>query len=255
MSDDIILKAEDLAVGYENPLIRHICFSLRAGEILTLSGPNGAGKSTLLRTVCGILKKRHGVILIDGREDTSFPPAEKARRMAVLLTDRLHPDMMTCRDVVESGRYPYTGHLGILSADDRRAVEEAIRTVRMSDYADRNFNEISDGQRQRVMLARAICQEPEILILDEPTSYLDISHKIAFLEILRRLTAEKHPAVLVSMHELDFAEKISDYTICVKDGEVFRSGTPDEIFRRDVICELFGIRPGLYDEYFPRTGD
>lgn len=217
---------------------------------MTLIGPNGSGKSTILRTICGHLRAHAGTVMIEGRNDSALTPNERARKMAVLLTDRLRPDRMTCREVVETGRYPYTGRFGLLSETDRCAVEEAVGLVEMRDFADRDFTEVSDGQRQRVMLARAICQEPRVLILDEPTSFLDVYHKIAFLEILRRLTREKKPAVLMSMHELDMAEKISDYVMCVREGEIFRSGRPEEIFRPEVICELFGLSRELYAAYF-----
>lgn len=250
MSDKILISAEDLAVGYEKPLIEHICFQLREGEIMSLIGPNGSGKSTILKTLCGFLRKHAGTVFIEGNNDADISDSERARKIAVLLTERLRPDMMTCREVVETGRYPYTGRFGLLSGSDKAAVDEAVELVQMQDFADCDFSRVSDGQRQRVMLARAICQEPRILILDEPTSYLDIYHKIAFLEILKKLAAQKKPAVLVSMHELDMAEKISDYTVCVKNGEIFKSGKPEEIFRSDVICELFGISRELYTEYF-----
>lgn len=250
MSDKILISAKDLAVGYEKPLIEHICFQLREGEIMSLIGPNGSGKSTILKTLCGFLRKHAGTVFIEGNNDADISDSERARKIAVLLTERLRPDMMTCREVVETGRYPYTGRFGLLSGSDKAAVDEAVELVQMQDFADCDFSRVSDGQRQRVMLARAICQEPRILILDEPTSYLDIYHKIAFLEILKKLAAQKKPAVLVSMHELDMAEKISDYTVCVKNGEIFKSGKPEEIFRSDVICELFGISRELYTEHF-----
>ncbi len=250
MSDKILISAEDLAAGYEKPLIEHICFQLREGEIMSLIGPNGSGKSTILKTLCGFLRKHAGTVFIEENNEADISDSERARKIAVLLTERLRPDMMTCREVVETGRYPYTGRFGLLSGSDKAAVDEAVELVQMQDFADCDFSRVSDGQRQRVMLARAICQEPRILILDEPTSYLDIYHKIAFLEILKKLAAQKKPAVLVSMHELDMAEKISDYTVCVKNGEIFKSGKPEEIFRSDVICELFGISRELYTEYF-----
>ena len=250
MSDKILISAENLAAGYEKPLLEHICFQLREGEIMSLIGPNGSGKSTILKTLCGFLRKHAGTVFIEGNNDADISDSERARKIAVLLTERLRPDMMTCREVVETGRYPYTGRFGLLSGSDKAAVDEAVELVQMQDFADCDFSRVSDGQRQRVMLARAICQEPRILILDEPTSYLDIYHKIAFLEILKKLAAQKKPAVLVSMHELDMAEKISDYTVCVKNGEIFKSGKPEEIFRSDVICELFGISRELYTEYF-----
>ncbi len=249
ITGDTIISAENLSVGYDKPLIRDICFALHGGEIMTLIGPNGSGKSTILKTIAGYLKKHGGDIYIGDSTIDDLSPNEKARQLSVLLTERLRADIMTCREVVEMGRYPYTGRFGLLSPADNTAVDDAIELVQMSDFAHKDFSEISDGQRQRVMLARAICQEPRILIFDEPTSYLDIYHKIIFLEILKKLTRERSIAVVVSMHELDLAEKISDYTVCVKDGGIFKFGKPQEIFCRDVIRRLFDIPEDLYAKY------
>lgn len=249
MSKQPLLSAEHLSVGYEKPLIEDICFALRGGEIMTLIGPNGSGKSTILKTIAGYLKKHGGEIYIENAPADRLLPNDKAQKLAVLLTERLRPNLMTCREVVETGRYPYTGRFGILSPADHAAVEAAMQLVQMEDFAGKDFSEISDGQRQRVMLARAICQEPQILILDEPTSYLDIYHKIVFLEILKKLVSEKGIAVVVSMHELDFAEKISDYAVCVKNGKIFKCGKPDEIFRDDILRALFEIPEDLYAKY------
>lgn len=244
-----LISAQNLCVGYEKPLIRDICFSLHGGEIMTIIGPNGSGKSTILKTIAGYLKKHGGDIYIENSLADTLSPNDKAKKLSVLLTERLHPNLMTCREVVETGRYPYTGHFGMLSPADNAAVDYAIALVQMQDFEQRDFSDISDGQRQRVMLARAICQEPQILILDEPTSYLDIYHKIVFLEILKKLAREKSIAVIMSMHELDFAEKISDYTVCVKNGEIFKFGRPQEIFCDYVMRRLFDIPDDLYAKY------
>lgn len=250
MSDRELLSAQHLTAGYKEPIIRDICFHLHEGEILTLIGPNGSGKSTILKTLAGYLKKHGGAVYIDRTPDSDLSANEKAKKMAVLLTERLRNNIMTCREVVETGRYPYTGYFGLLGQQDKAAVDEAIDLVQMRDFEQADFMRISDGQRQRVMLARAICQKPEILILDEPTSYLDIYHKIIFLEILKKLVNEKRLAVVVSMHELDFAEKICDYAICIRNGSVFKSGKPAEIFSDKTIRELFGIPQELYAKYF-----
>lgn len=247
--NNTVISADKLSVGYKKPLISDICFNVKGGEIMTLIGPNGSGKSTILKTISGYLKKHGGAVFIENINSENISDKEKAKKMSVLLTDRIHSELMTCRDVVETGRYPYTGHFGMLSKSDQEAVDNAVKTIEIEEFIDSDFSSISDGQRQRVMLARAICQEPEILILDEPTSYLDVHHKIMFLEILKKLTEKKGLAVILSMHELDFAEKISDYTVCVKNGKIARSGKPSEIFRDEIICELFDIPIDKYKLY------
>ncbi len=217
---------------------------------MTVIGPNGSGKSTLLKTLAGTLKKRGGTVLINGRGAERITPNERAKQLAVMLTERVGAELMTCREVVETGRYPHTGRLGRLTQNDKRAVDKAIFATETADFADTDFSQISDGQRQRVMLAKAICQEPKILLLDEPTSYLDIHHKIAFLETLRALVNDEKIAAVVSIHELDMARIISDYTICIKNGGIFKAGAPPDIFTPDVLCGLFGLPRDLYAQYF-----
>lgn len=249
--DNTLISAEKLSVGYGRKIIADgIEFVVKQGEILTLIGPNGAGKSTVLKTLAGYLKRLSGTIVIDSENTDKISEKEMAKKLSVVLTERIRPELMSCREVVETGRYPYTGSFGLLSETDREIVEKAIETVSMEDFAEKDFGAVSDGQRQRVMLARAICQEPDILILDEPTSYLDIHHKIQFLEILRNLAKEKQIAVIMSMHELDFAEKISDYVLCIKSGKISLSGTPDVIFTSENIMELYDIPENLYCKYF-----
>lgn len=249
--DKTIISADRLSVGYgKRVIVNGIEFEVKQGEILTLIGPNGAGKSTVLKTIAGYLKRLDGTVMVGNRDMLEFSEKEMAKRLSVVLTERISPELMTCREVVETGRYPYTGSFGLLTEKDRAVVENAIEKVSMQDYADVDFSSVSDGQRQRVMLARAICQEPEILILDEPTSYLDIHHKIQFLEILRSLAKEKQMAVILSMHELDFAEKISDYVLCIKGGKITLSGTHDKVFTAENIMGLYDIPEELYRKYF-----
>lgn len=247
----IIISADSLSVGYnKTPIVSGVTFEVRQGEILTIIGPNGAGKSTILKTLAKYLKKLGGNVNVDNQNADSITDKELSKKLSVVLTERIRPELMTCREVVETGRYPYTGNFGLLSAHDNDCVQKAMETVEMQNFADMDFNSVSDGQRQRVMLARAICQEPEILILDEPTSYLDIHHKIVFFEILRKLAVEQKIAVIISMHELDFAEKISDYTLCVKDGSIVSAGKPDEIFTEENLMQLYEIPDKLYKKYF-----
>jgi iron complex transport system ATP-binding protein len=170
--------------------------------------------------------------------------------MAVVLTERMKPELMTCHDIVATGRYPYTGRLGILTEEDERKVEEAMTAVHAQNLGSRDFNAISDGQRQRVLLARAICQEPDIIILDEPTSFLDIRHKLELLSILRSMAKEKKITVIMSLHEIDLAQKVSDKIICVKGDHISNFGKPEEIFKTEIIRELYEIDNGFFDPCF-----
>jgi len=246
-----IIYAQDLSVGYEKQaVVSDIAFAVHAGEILTLVGPNGSGKSTLLKSIVKQLEIVSGTIYLEGQSMSDMKESEIAKRMSILMTERVRPELMTCRDIVSSGRYPYTGRLGILSDYDWKCVEDAMKLVQVWDLRDRPFRNISDGQSQRIMLARAICQEPELLIMDEPTSFLDISHKLELLAILKDLVQEKNLAVILSLHELDLAQKISDIVLCINHGKVERSGPPEEVFTSEYIKELYGIENGGYLHQF-----
>ncbi len=157
---------------------------------------------------------------------------------------------MTCREVVETGRYPYTGYFGRLSAKDSRVVEESMALVEMEAFAGASFTEISDGQRQRVMLARAVCQEPEVLLLDEPTAFLDIYHKATFFQLLRQLTEERKMGVVISMHEPELAARVAGYAVCIRERAVFRMGKAEEVLRPEGVRELFGVPEALYERYY-----
>jgi len=242
------LYTEHMAVGYgRTPLIRQIGLHVRRGEIVTLIGPNGAGKSTILKTILGQLKLLEGAVYLDGTRMTSMTEKEISTRMAMVTTERIRPELMTCGDVVAAGRYPYTGRMGILKREDKEKIKEALSLVHGEELADQDFSCVSDGQRQRILLARAICQEPEVIVLDEPTSFLDIRHKLEILAILKELVREKRVAVLMSLHELDLAQRLSDYVVCVNKNAIERCGTPEEIFTSAYMKELYGITRGSYE--------
>ena len=242
------LKLESLTVGYHGiPLISDIDLSLKRGEILTLIGPNGSGKSTILKSIARQLATIAGTVYIDGRNMRTLSGKEIATKMAVVLTQRVRPELMTCRELVAAGRYPYTGSFGLLTAHDKEVVEWSLERVHALDIADQDVSAISDGQRQRVLLARAICQEPEIIILDEPTSFLDIRHKIELLGILSDMTKNNGIAVVMSLHEIDLAERISDRIVCVKGDRIAAYGTPDEIFKDETVNSLYGIETGSFN--------
>ena len=247
--DSYYFYTKHLCVGYkEKPVVKDIEISLPKGEILTLIGPNGAGKSNVLKSIAGQLKTLDGVIYLGKTALTDMKADERAKKMSVVLTEKIKTEMMTCEEVVATGRYPYTGRFGILSEEDKRVVEEAIGLIHIEDIREKDFAKISDGQKQRVMLARAMCQEPEILILDEPTSYLDVKYKLEFLSLLQEMRRKKELTVIMSLHELELAERVSDKILCLKGEYTEKYGTPGEVFTEGYIKRLFDMTKGSFDE-------
>ena len=248
---DYYFQMKDLSVGYNgNSLIRDINIGINKGEIVTLIGPNGSGKSTILKSITRQLKVVGGNVFFDDTSFLKLPYKELASKMAVVLTDRIKTELMTCHDIVATGRYPYTGRLGILTQEDECLVEEAMQAVHAQELGNRDFNAISDGQKQRVLLARAICQDPDVIVLDEPTSFLDVKYKLELLSILERMARQKKITVIMSLHEIDLAQKISDKIICVKGETISHYGSPEEVFTEEIIRELYGINNGYFDPLF-----
>lgn len=251
-NDDEQLTMRDLTVGYDRiPLIKNINLGVRPGEILTLIGPNGSGKSTILKTITKQLKTIGGSVFLGKESMRELTDSEISRHLSMVMTERIHTELLSGRDVVATGRYPYTGRLGILSQQDWKKVDEAIALVHAGEVQQQDFRRISDGQRQRLMLARAICQDTQVLILDEPTSYLDMGFKLDILTTIRMLARKKNLAVIMSLHELDLAQKISDTIACVKGDRIDRVGTPEEIFSGNYVQQLYGVKSRQFD---PQTG-
>ena len=267
--NDNIFTAEDLSVGYEKThkgrmtdlkrsragcsaaaVVSGINIKIARGKTVCLIGPNGSGKTTALKTITGQLRELGGSMSICGRPLSGMSEKERAKYISVVLTEKISPELMTCRDIVSMGRYPYTGRMGLLRSEDRAKVDEALEMVNASDIADRQFSMTSDGQRQRIMLARAICQESALIVLDEPTSFLDIRYKLEIITVLKKLARERGTGVLMSVHELELARAAADYVICFKGGSVFAEGAPDEIFDDRLISELYGLDMNSYDECF-----
>lgn len=243
-----LLEVENLAAGYgKKKIIRDVSFTLEAGEILAVVGPNGVGKSTLLRTVAGFLPAMEGQIRIAGQAVEQMPREEHAKVLSVVTTTRPHSDWLMVRDVVAAGRYPYTGSLGILGDEDWNIVDEAMERMEIRELATSYFEELSDGQRQRVLLAKSIAQQPKVLVLDEPTSYLDIRYQLEFVEMALDLAKKQGMGIFLSIHELGIARRLADRVLCLKDGFLDAYGITNDILTDEYIEQLYGIpKGGLY---------
>ncbi|MEL3908155.1 MAG: ABC transporter ATP-binding protein [Treponemataceae bacterium] len=251
MKQKSFIELHHLDVGYDKKIIvSDINININRGEIISLIGPNGSGKSTILKTIIRNIKSLGGEIFVDGKNLKSIPNNVLAKKISILLTSKIKTDLMSCYDVVATGRYPYTGRLGILSETDKEKINEAMGLVGISELKNFDFLKISDGQRQRVMLARAICQETEIIILDEPMSFLDIKYKIEFLSLLNDLAKKKNITIIMSIHELDLAERISDKVLSIKDGKVFSFSETKKSFTEKTINELYDLKNGNYNHLF-----
>ena len=220
------LELDNLSVGYgRRVLLKDLCASILPGQILTLIGPNGAGKSTILKTISHHLACMGGVVRIGGENIERMDSCELAKRLSVVLT----------------------GRFGILTALDRDVIAQSLALVRVEELADKPFARVSDGQRQRVMIARALCQQPRVLVLDEPTSFLDIRYKIELSAILLHLAREQGVTIVMSLHEIDLAARVSDLVMGIGTHGVEMFGAPEAVFTEENITQLYGISSGVYD--------
>lgn len=243
-----MIETKQLNIGYEKkPLIEEISLYVKAGEIVTLIGPNGSGKTTLLKTIAGLLDKLGGVVWLEDKALEEYSNRDRARKISAMLTEKNHKEYSTCLDVIRVGRFPYTGVMGMLSKEDEKIIEDTLKLVGIEDLADRDFEKISDGQRQRVLLARALVQEPRVMILDEPTSFLDVGYKIEFMNVLKRLAREKNIGILMSLHEIDLAAAVSDRIVTItSDNQLDRIGCAKEILTDTYLKSLFHIQGGSF---------
>lgn len=220
-----------LTVGYRgHRVVEDISLSLPCGRLVCLLGPNGAGKSTLLRTLCGFQPPIEGTVTISGSDITTMSAAEVARLVSVVLTDRPLTPSLTAREMVGMGRAPYTGFWGRLSDDDRRLVSEAMQTVGIDSLATRRMGQLSDGERQKVMIAKALAQHTPVIVLDEPTAFLDYPSKVAVMKTLARLAHDEGKTILMSTHDLELAAQLGDELMEIENKHI-RKITADEVSR------------------------
>ena len=241
MSGESILHSEGLSVGYRAPVLREVNLDFGSGQFIALLGPNGAGKTTLLRTLSRHLKPLAGRIEVLGRDLDTLSALELARLVAVCLTDNAKPPLLSVDEFVALGRYPHTGMMGRLSVHDAEIVERSLAAVTASGLSGRLVEQLSDGERQKVVLARALAQEPKLMLLDEPTAHLDLKHRIEVMGILRSLCRSHGLTVLASLHDIDVAAKVSDRVLLVQNGGIRDYGLPETVLTSETVAELYGF--------------
>jgi iron complex transport system ATP-binding protein len=236
------LTIRKLSAGYGARLVlREVSLEVRGGEVVALVGPNGAGKSTLIRVVSGVLPARSGEVRLDEADLLRQSPAFRARRVAVVPQMPHLPEAFTVGDIVLMGRTP---HLPLWAGESRRDCEiawSAMTRARVQDLAERRVGELSGGEVQRVLLARALAQEPQVLLLDEPTAHLDLKHQVGVLELVRTLAREEKLAVLMTLHDLNQAAQYADRVALLQRGEIAAQGSPSEVFNAELLSRVYGV--------------
>lgn len=236
------LSAKGLAVGYGGTrILSEIDLEIPDGKITALIGANGSGKSTLLRAFGRILQPHAGSVLLDGRSIARLPAREVARKLALLPQSPVSPDGLTVRRLCRFGRHPHKGFLSRSSRHDEDIVEEAIAAVRLSDLSERPLDLLSGGQKQRAWIAMALAQQTPILLLDEPTTYLDIAHQLEVLDLLKELNRKRDRTIVMILHDLNQASQFADHLIAIADGQIRAAGNPANTLTPQLIKEIFGI--------------
>ncbi len=245
MTNNQVLKTQSLTIGYKQNrrslrmVAESISVELGRGELVCLLGPNGAGKSTLMRTIAGMQTPLSGSVWLDGEDVHQMSPKGLARRLSVVLTERPSTGMLSAYALVSLGRHPYTDWTGKLTAADEKVIQWAITAVDATHLAHRNVNELSDGERQKIMIARALAQEPQLMILDEPTAYLDLPRRVEIMRILRKLAREEGRTILLSTHDLDLALRSADKLWLMPLNGRLQVGTPEDLVLNGTFEQAF----------------
>ena len=240
MENSIVTRK--LKIGYDgNIIVPSFDIEIRQGKITSIIGANGCGKSTVLKAIGRIIRSESGTVIINESDMTSLKSKEIAKQMAILPQTPSAPGTLTCRELVGYGRFPYQKGFGKLSREDRQIVEWALDVTSMSEFSDREIASLSGGQRQRVWIAMALAQQTGIILLDEPTTYLDLAHQLEVLELLKKLNGGQHTTIVMVLHDLNLASRYSDYLLAMKNGEIELYGEPKDVMTRSMLEHCFGI--------------
>ena len=243
------LVADDLSLGYgDRTIIKHLDLAIHTGVITTVIGPNGCGKSTLLRSLGRLLKPKAGSVMLDGRAISSMKTKEVARTLGMLPQAPTAPEGLTVADLVSRGRHPHQSWIRQWSSDDEAEVANALELTGVGDLADRPVDELSGGQRQRAWISMALAQGTDILLLDEPTTYLDLAHSIEVLDLVDRLHEELGRTIVMVLHDLNLALRYSDQLIVMKQGTIVTSGRPQDVISEELLLDVFGLEAAVIDD-------
>ncbi|MBB3677630.1 ABC transporter ATP-binding protein [Modestobacter versicolor] len=247
------LAAEGVRLAYGDKVVVHdLDLQLTDGSFTAIVGPNGCGKSTLLRALGRLLRPTAGAVLLDGRAITSTPTKEVAKVLGLLPQTPLAPEGLTVADLVARGRHPHQSWLRQWSSDDEAVVTEALTWTDMADLADAPVDALSGGQRQRAWISMALAQGTDLLLLDEPTTYLDLAHQVDVLELVGRLHAERGRTVVVVLHDLNLAARYAQRLVAMKDGVLVAAGTPEEVLTEQLLADVFELEARVVPD--PVTG-
>ena len=247
------IKTEHLAVGYDEVIIvPDFDISLEKGKVTSIIGGNGCGKSTVLKAIGRIIPSAGGTVIINGTKQSDMTSKDIARQMAILPQTPQAPGTLTCSELVSYGRFPYQSGFGRLTKEDKEIIEWALSVTNMYEYRDREIAFLSGGQRQRVWIAMALAQQTGIILLDEPTTYLDLCHQLEVLELLKKLNTEEGSTIVMVLHDLNLASRYSDYLLAMKNGQIFGYGTPQEVFTEEMLETCFRIEGQIVSD--PKNG-
>ncbi|WP_156292110.1 ABC transporter ATP-binding protein [Oceanobacillus salinisoli] len=237
------ISTKELTLGYgEESVIKELDLTIPKGKITVFIGSNGCGKSTLLRSLARLLKPKIGSIVLDGNDIAHTPTKKIARNLAILPQSPVAPEGLTVLQLVKQGRYPYQNWLQQWSEKDEKAVNYAMEVTGVAELADRKVDSLSGGQRQRAWIAMTLAQDTDIILLDEPTTYLDVTHQIDILDLLYDLNQTEQRTIVMVLHDLNLACRYADHIVAIHDKQVYKQGNPDEIITPELVHTVFGLQ-------------